>query len=300
MSTETQSMIPVVKARSAQQSRRKRLRPRRVIASTALYATVAVACIVALAPLWYIVRTSFMSNDAYFRGRSDFSFESWVLMFTHTDVLRQLLNSSIVTFSSIILILAIGSAAAYGFSKLLSGGLANTAFLIITIVFMIPTQSIIASMFFQAADAGLTGSLFGVVLIYVASSLPLSIFLLTAFFRAVPREIFEAALMDGASYLSIVVRVLIPMSVPALITVATLQFIFIWNDLLVGLLWLAGAQDLRILTVGLATIQTVGGMDGASVPMMMAGAVLQSIPAVLLFAFFQKYVVRGLTSGAVQ
>lgn len=293
-------MIPVVKTRSTPKNNRRKTSPRRVIASIALYATVAIACFVALAPLWYIVRTSFMTTDAYFRGRSDFSLESWILMFTHTDVLRQLLNSSIVTFSAIILILIVGSAAAYGFSKLLSGGLANTAFLIITIVFMIPTQSIIAAMFFQAASAGLTGSLFGVILIYVASSLPLSIFLLTAFFRAIPREIFEAALMDGASYLSIVIRVLIPMSLPALITVATLQFIFIWNDLLVGLLWLAGTQDLRILTVGLATIQAVGGMDGTSVPIMMAGAVLQSIPAVLLFTVFQKYVVRGLTAGSVQ
>lgn len=270
-------------------------RPARKIASGG---TIAIACLVSVAPLYYIVRTSFRTANGYLTGRQDFSLEGWRTIFSATGLPRQLLNSAIVTGLAIAIILAVSGFAGYGFSRLLRGRTATAAFLVIVIAFMIPVQSIVAAMFFQSVDLGMTDSYFGVALIYAALGIPLTTFLLTAAFRAIPNEVFEAALIDGAGYVSIALRIVFPMSRATFVTAALLQFVFIWNDLLIALLWLP-QSNLRTLTVGLATVTYVSGAQLVSVPTLMAGSILQATPVVILFVGLQKYVVRGLTAGAV-
>jgi multiple sugar transport system permease protein/raffinose/stachyose/melibiose transport system permease protein len=119
---------------------------------------------------------------------------------------------------------------------------------------------------------------------------------MTVFFRGLPDELIEAGLCDGVSYPGAFLRIAVPMAMPALATVAVLQFIQIWDDLLIGLLFLQEPTN-RTITVGLAVLSS-GNV--VSVPALMAGSVVSALPAVVVYLFFQRYLVRGLTMGAVR
>jgi multiple sugar transport system permease protein/raffinose/stachyose/melibiose transport system permease protein len=116
---------------------------------------------------------------------------------------------------------------------------------------------------------------------------------MTTYFRGVPSELIEASIIDGASYAQIFRRIMLPLATPALVTVAVLQFIQIWDDLLIGLLFLQ-TPDVRTITVGLATLQSSRIID---VPVLMAGSLVSAMPAVIVYLIFQRYLIAGLTMG---
>jgi ABC-type glycerol-3-phosphate transport system permease component len=117
--------------------------------------------------------------------------------------------------------------------------------------------------------------------------------MLTTYFRRLPEEVIEAALIDGLGYFKIFFRIMLPLAVPAIAAVVVLQFIQIWNDLLVGLLFLQTPQ-LRPITVGLATVAAQHTLD---VPVLMAGSLASAMPEILVFLVFQRYLIAGLTMG---
>jgi ABC-type glycerol-3-phosphate transport system permease component len=116
---------------------------------------------------------------------------------------------------------------------------------------------------------------------------------MTAYYRGIPNELLEASLMDGASFWQIFVRIMLPMSIPALVTVGVLQVIQIWDDLLIGLLFLQ-TPAVRTITVGLATLQSSRMVD---VPALMAGSLISALPAIVVYLIFQRNLVAGLTMG---
>ena len=157
---------------------------------------------------------------------------------------------------------------------------------------MIPLQSIIIPEYVNIAQVGLINQFQGAILVYAALGAPFATFLMTTYFRGVPTELIEASLIDGASYLGIFRRVMVPLAKPALVTVAVLQFIQIWDDLLVALMFLP-TND-RTITAGLATIST--GRT-TSIPSLMAGSLVSALPAIAVYLFFQRHLVKGLTLG---
>jgi ABC-type glycerol-3-phosphate transport system permease component len=262
---------------------------------SAIYGLLLLALGIAIGPLYYIVRTSFQSDQGYLSGRLDFTTSSWSQVFRSTPVLPEFGHSLIVSFASVALILVVSTLAGYSFAKLRPRRSA-IPFTAIVAAFMIPIQSIVVPLYLDSAHLHLVGSYLGAIVVYAAVGMPFSVFLMTSFFRGVPDELIEAGLLDGLGYVGVLWRILARLAVPGLVTAGILQFIAVWNDLLVALLWLPSPGQ-RTITVGLATISSTVNGRVTPIPEVMAAAVVQAIPAVLLFLFLQRYLIRGLTLG---
>lgn len=274
--------------------RRPRISTRRVGSQALIYVVLGLGALIAIAPFYYVVRTSFLSRQGYTEGTGGFSLDSWRSVLHTTPILTEALHSVIVTFTSVALIVIISTLAGYGFAKL-RPRFGGAAFVFIVVAFMIPVQSIVVPLYIDSSQLHLVDTYLGAILVYTALGLPFSVFLMTAFFQGVPNDVVEAALLDGLGYVGVGVRVLARLAVPAMVTVGALQFIGIWNDLLIAMLWLPEPSH-RLITVGLATL-SVGQTTPTPVPWLMVTAVIQAIPAFIVFAVFQKYLVRGLTLG---
>jgi multiple sugar transport system permease protein/raffinose/stachyose/melibiose transport system permease protein len=157
----------------------------------------------------------------------------------------------------------------------------------------VPLPSIVIPEYVNVSRFDLLNSYSGAIIVYAALGIPFSIFLMTTYFRGLPDELIEAASMDGVSLWHMWWRLGVPLAKPAMFTVAVLQFIQIWNDLLVGLLFLQNPDD-RTVTVGLALLSS-GRVT--SVPLLMAGSVMSVIPPIIVYLIFQKHLVRGITLG---
>ncbi len=244
-----------------------------------------------LYPFVFMVINSLRSENQYING-AGFSTTSWGQLFSSLPVGRELLNSTLVCVASIAIILALSSAAGYAFAKLRFKR-QGLIFLAVIGCMMIPLQSIIIPVYVNFANLHLINTYIGAILVYAGIGTPFATFLMTTFFRGLPDEVTEAAACDGLSDAGCFRRVAVPMAKPALATVAVLQFSQIWDDLLVGLLFLQEPTN-RTITVGLGVLSS-GRV--VSVPTLMAGSLVSALPAVLVYLFFQRYLVSGLTLG---
>lgn len=256
-----------------------------------VFLVLAVVAVVMLYPFWFMTVAAFQSFQQYILGQG-FSMASWQLLFDTIPVLQQLANSTVVTVGSIALILVISTMGGYSFAKLSYRG-SRTVFLVILASMMVPMQSIIIPEYVNLANLGLINQFVGVILVYAALGGPFATFLMTTYYRSVPDELIEAALMDGLSYTRIFFKVMLPMAVPAIVTIAVLQFIQVWDDLLVAMLFLQNPA-VRTITVGLATLNASRILN---IPMLMAGSLISALPAMLVYLIFQRYLVKGLTMG---
>jgi ABC-type glycerol-3-phosphate transport system permease component len=247
--------------------------------------------VVMLFPFVYMVLVSFRSHDQYLSGQG-FSLDSWAALFDQLPVVQQMVNSTIVTLSSVALIVVTSTMAGFAFAKL-RFPLAPLLFVGILAGMMIPVQSIIIPEYVNIANVGLINQYPGPILVYAVLGIPFATYLMTTYFRGVPDEIIEASLVDGATYAQVFRTIMLPLAIPAVVTVAVLQFIQIWGDLLIGLLFLQD-PDVRTITVGLATLQSSRIIP---VPMIMAGSIVSLLPAVIIYLFFQRQLITGLTMG---
>lgn len=242
-------------------------------------------------PFYYIARGSF-GTVATGGGFSGVSFAAWQALLAGLPVLRQLANSFIVTLGGIALILIVSAMAGFAFARLGNRASARL-FLGVVASMMIPMPSIIVTEFANIARLGLVDNPVGAILVYAALGLPFGVFLMTTYYRDLPQELIEAALVDGMPYWRIFLRIALPLSIPALLAVGALQFIQIWDDLLVALIIL---QDptVRTITVGLAVLQS-GHFP--NIPVLLAGSLLSALPAALAYLAFQRHLVSGLLLG---
>lgn len=257
----------------------------------AILTILSVVGIVMLFPFAYMVLVSFRSPDQYLSGEG-FSLDSWVALFDQLPVMQQMVNSAIVTLSAVALIVLVSTMAGFAFAKL-RFPLAPLLFVGILAGMMIPVQSIIIPEYVNLANVGLINQFPGPILVYAALGIPFATFLMTTYFRGIPNEIIEASLVDGATYGQIYRTLMMPLAIPAVVTVAVLQFIQIWGDLLIGLLFLQ-YPEVRTITVGLATLQS---SRISPVTLIMAGSILSLLPAVIVYLFFQRQLIAGLTMG---
>jgi ABC-type glycerol-3-phosphate transport system permease component len=217
---------------------------------------------------------------------------SWHQLFSELPVGRELLNSTLICLLSILLILAVSTTAGFAFAKLRYRA-SGWVFLGVVAALMVPLQSIIIPEYVNLGKLGLINTYLGAILVYVALGTPFATFLMATYYRGISDDLIEAAVMDGLGYERTFLRIALPLSWPAIATVAVLQFIQIWDDLLVGLLFLQNPQQ-RTITVGLAALSA--GRT-TSVPVLMAGSFISAVPAIVVFLIFQRYLVRGLTLG---
>lgn len=250
-----------------------------------------VVAIIMLYPFYFMISTSLRSFQQY-QSQHGYSLSSWFSLFHTLPVAQELWNSTLVTTGSILLILVASSMGGYAFAKLHYTG-KNSVFLLIISGMMIPMQSIIIPEYVNLSHLQLINHFLGAILVYAALGGPFSTFLMTTYLRSLPNELMEASLMDGLSYAQIFTRIILPLSLPALATIVVLQFIQVWDDLLVAMLFLQ-SPSVRTITVGLATLQS---SRMTNIPVLMAGSLVSAIPAILVFLFFQKYLITGLTMG---
>jgi len=270
----------------------RRRRPVRTRArrSVLFVVMVAVACVM-LYPFWFMIDTSLKSNHQFLYGGGH-SLTSWRLLTQALPVGRELLNSTIVCTASIAIILVVSTSAGFAFAKL-RFRYATFVFLAIVAAILIPMQSIIIPAYVNIAHFNLLNSYAGAVLVYAALGTPFATFLMTAYYRSIPDEVIEAGVMDGLSFWGTFWRLALPLSVPALVTVTVLQFIQIWDDLLIGLLFLQNPAQ-RTITVGLGALAAGRTTD---IPVLMAGSLISALPAIVVFLVFQRFLVNGLTAG---
>jgi multiple sugar transport system permease protein/raffinose/stachyose/melibiose transport system permease protein len=270
------------------------LRPRstrRPLRTVLLLTVMTAIAAVMLYPFWWMVDTSLKSNDQFLHGGGH-SLASWTHLNDALPWKRQLLNSTVVCVASIAVILVVSTLAGFSFAKLRYRA-ATFVFVGIIAAMLIPIQSIIIPAYINLANWHLLNSYYGAVLVYAALGTPFATFLMTAYFRGLPDDVIEAGIVDGLSYLAVFRRIALPMAVPAIVTVAVLQFIQIWDDLLVGLLLLQD-PDQRTITVGLGALAAGRTTD---IPVLMAGSILSAIPAIVVYLVFQRFLVNGLTAG---
>ena len=256
-----------------------------------VYATLLAVAVVMLYPFWLMAQMSFRSLPQYYLG-SGFSLTTWHDLFKALPVGRELFNSTLITLSAIGLILVASTTAGYALGTL-RYRFSGVVFLVIASAMMVPMQSLIIPEYINLARLGFINHYYGAILVYAALGAPFATFLMTTYFRRLPEDVIEASLIDGLGYGKIFFRIMLPLAVPAIVTVVVLQFIQIWDDLLVGLLFLQTPAQ-RTITVGLQTIPAQHFQD---FPMEMAGSLVSALPAVLVYLIFQRYLVRGLTMG---
>jgi len=255
------------------------------------FVSMCILAIVMLYPFYYMINTSLKSKEQYF-GASGHSFSSWKNLLKVLPVGRQLLNSTLVCAGAIFIILIVSSMAGFALAKLRSKA-SPIIFVGIVGAMLIPLQSIIIPAYINASKLNLLSGYWGAIFVYAALGTPFATFLMTSYFRGIPDELIEAAVMDGLTYGKTFIKIALPLAVPAIITVIVLQFIQIWDDLLVGLLFIQD-ENYRTITVGLGALSAGRVTD---IPVLMAGSLISAIPAVAVYLIFQRQLVNGLTAG---
>jgi alpha-glucoside transport system permease protein len=207
-----------------------------------------------------------------------------------------LINSLIVTIPSTIIPITLAAFAAFGFAWLKFRGRSLLFGLMVGLI-VVPLQLALVPMLQIYQSAGLTGSFLGIWLAHTGFGLPLAVFLLYNFISQLPKDIFESAYIDGASPFTAFTRLVLPLSVPALASFAILQFLWVWNDFLVSLVFLGTSSNVAVLTIELASIV---GSRGEAFHLLTAAAFVSMVIPLIVFLALQRYFVRGLLAGSVK
>jgi multiple sugar transport system permease protein len=236
-----------------------------------------------------------LSSAAFFPPHP--TLKNYSSIFQNSNFTNGLRNSAIVALTTTFLSLVVGSFAAYALARLKVKG----KFWILAVVLSVstfPGISIAAPLFKLWTDIGLYNTLIGLIIPYLTFALPLTIYILTSFFREIPKDLEEAALVDGATRFQAFYKVVIPLAAPGMATAAILTFIAAWNEFLFAIT-LTSSTSARTVP---ASIAFFTGSTQFEVPLgtISAASVVISIPLILMVLFFQKRIVAGLTAGAVK
>ena len=258
-----------------------------------------VAVFIALVPTIFMIMTALKSDDEYTFNKVGFPH---ALVFDHFDVVlfespffAWMLNSAILAGGAVILSSAVSCLGAYAIARMQFKG-RHFLFSASVALMAIPPVVMIVPLFVLYSRIGLISTYEGAILIYAGLITPFSVYLLTTFFRTLPKELFEAARMDGAGDFLILWRIVLPLSLPALLTLVVVNALYVWNDLLIAIIFLQDDAK-RTLMAGISVFQ---GRYENQIPLVMAGMVIASAPMMILYIAFQKYFIRGLLAGAVK
>lgn len=219
------------------------------------------------------------------------------LLGTGTSLWHYAGNSLIAALGTAVLTSVVSTLAGYGLARLHFPG-AALAFIIILAPFMIPFQAMLTSLFTVLVWLHLANSLLGLILVYSTFQLPFCVYIMRNSFASVPKEIEDAALVDGSSTMSVLGRVMVPLVMPGIVTVVLFAFVFAWNEFLAALMLLSSDSRMT-LPVALNNLATglYGRVDFGKLD---AGAVVAMVPCLVLFLILQRAYVRGITAGALK
>ena len=252
-------------------------------------------------PLVWLLLGSFKSQDEFLSEPfwalpREWNLDNYVEAFVGGGLAQYIINSVIAVLPSMALILLLGTAAGFALEVMVWKG-RGTVLLVFLAGVMIPVQMILLPLFTIYFNLHLTGTLWPLIITYTAIGMPLTVFMMGTYFRSVPREIFEAATIDGAGIYRLFWSVGIPLVRNALLTVGLVQFFFIWNDLLIALTF-TNSQDLRTIQVGL--LNFTGQYGAVNYGPMFAGIAVNVMGTLVLYLFLNQKVMKGLTAGSVK
>jgi len=263
--------------------------------------------LLAVAVLWLVpavglLVTSFRTNAEYassgwwkaFTIPSQLTVSAYRSLLKNPDILRAFKNTWLITVPATLLVILVSAMAAFSFAWGRFRG-RDTMFLVLVGLLVVPIQIALIPVARLFATFGIFGSIAGVVLFHVGFGLPFAIFLLRNFFVGIPFELLEAARMDGASEFRIFFRLVLPLALPAIAALGIFQFMWVWNDLLVALIF--ASPKAAPMTV---FIQSNLRAFGSQIEVIAPGAFLQLIVPLIVFFAFQRYFVQGLLAGSVK
>ncbi len=260
---------------------------------------------VILFPFYIMFVTSFKTQIALLVNPLDFSidfsknlfdlFKSYFVIFKTYSFGRYILISSLVSIGTVIITLLFAIPAAYAVARLNFFGktFLSTSILII---YMFPAIVLVIPLYTVFSQLGLRNSVEGLLIVYTATTLPVAIYMLQGYFKSIPREIEDAGIMDGQSWFGIIIKIIIPLSLPAIASVALYVFMIAWNEFLFSLMFLDNPKSFTLSRA----IQYLRGDAETPRQYLMAGSVVVTLPVLLIFVYFEKYLVSGLTAGSVK
>jgi ABC-type glycerol-3-phosphate transport system permease component len=292
--------VPVAVHRAAH--RRRTARPGKVVRETLFYIAVVIVVLISLFPFYWVLRTSLLSNQQVSAGvggangiiPSHLSGVAYSNVFTQGSFLRPLINSFIVALATTAVTVIVASMAGYALARLrIRGTGAILGFILLAGFF--PVLAMIGPLFLVLRYLGMLNNIYPLIIVYLVYTLPISTWLLKNFFEQIPAELEDAALVDGATRLQVLRKVVIPVAVPAVFTAGILSFILAWNDFAFAVSFLTSTAHftapLAITTFGQSQFQTFYNLIDAAV-------VIISIPIAVLVLFAQRRIVSGLTAGS--
>lgn len=268
-----------------------------------LYALLVIFAVLWLVPVTTVFMTAFRPlteiRDGWWNlGGATLTFDNFVGAWTEAELGSKAINSAIITGFSVASTVTVGALASYAFVRLRFTGRGLLYFLLISTM-IVPVQIILIPLlpWFRTLGfaEGTWQPFMGMVLVHTAFGLGWAVFMMGTFMAGVPKELTEAAQIDGAGHWGIFSRVILPLALPGIVSFAIIDFVFVWNDLLLGLTLLDA--DHAPLTVGIANLQSA---HLAQQDVISAGALLAILPPLILFVALNRYYVRGLFSGGVK
>lgn len=225
-----------------------------------------------------------------------FTLQNYERVLTANNLGDSLVNSLLVSVPATAIPMMVAAFAAFAFAWMRFPG-RDALFLVVVALLIVPLQMTLIPVLRLYNQLGLTGSLLGIWLAHTGYGLPFAIYLLRNFFAALPREMLESAYVDGASPVTVFFRLVLPTSVPALASLAIFQFLWVWNDLLVALIYLGGRPAVAPLTV---TVANLVNSLGQNWQLLTAAAFVSMLPPLAVFFALQRYFVRGILAGSVK
>jgi multiple sugar transport system permease protein len=213
------------------------------------------------------------------------------------DILRNVINSLIVAVGAALLTALVATLAGYGFALFRFRG-SGIVFGLVLVAFMIPFQAVLTPLFIEMHDLHLLNNLLGLALFYTTFNLPVGVYVMRNSFLQVPRELVDAARVDGASVMKTLTSVFRPLIMPGIATAALYAFLFSWTEFLGALSFLTN-DSLFTLPVALSNVET-GTYGSINYGLLLAGAVIAMVPCIVVYVGLQRYYVRGLVSGALK
>ena len=250
--------------------------------------------------LW-VIASSFKTNRELFQAvwslPSTFQIENYIKAWETVKMGQYFSNSVIVVLASVIIVLFLSAPVSYILTRVKFKGSALLLLLFIAGI-GIPVQLLYIPLFMITTQLGVINSLWGLGILYVSLSIPFTVFILSGFFATLPRELEEAAIIDGCSDFQVYWKVLLPLASPGLITAAIFNFIFLWNEYQVALVFI-NDPDLRTLPLGLYALSNAMQYTGDWVGLM-AGVVIIMVPTIILYTVLSERMIAGITMGSVK
>jgi trehalose/maltose transport system permease protein len=273
---------------------------RRFLGRVGFYLLLALIVFYTVFPFYWAIVSSLETGSALFQvdfWPTEPAWSNYVAVFAEQPFGRNIVNSLLVAVSTVLLSLGLAVLAAYALGRIRFRG-RTTLLLVVLGVSMFPQIAVLSGMFELIRVLGLYNNLAALTLSYMIFTLPFTVWVLTTFMRELPKELEEAAIVDGARPLTVVIKVFLPLMGPALVTTGLLAFIAAWNEFLFALTFTL-SSEMRTVPVAIALIS---GASAYELPWgnIMAASVTVTVPLIILVLVFQRRIVSGLTAGAVK